>query len=1282
MRQVPAVTPGTAPRRHRSRRHAPGLAAFIALSAVALTAAFGPEARAQQCISPEAKKQLETCPGGKFQANVTKRPTVSFSSAPQGRKVKRQVSEIKPPSAKALEKIAERDEREARLKPKVLKLLVTEITNVEALYKTTPKKDKDRPRLMRRLAEGYVELEASAFRDKVTYEVKAQQARKKNPKKAAGYKKQAEKSKKIIKTARKAAIKYYRKLKKTYPKWCQFPNQPKGKQGCIDEVLYYLAYEYEQAGELDKARDVYLELTENWKDSRFVPNAYLAFGELFFNEAQGDPSKWDVAGNFYRQVQDYDPPGNKLWGYATYKLGYVEWNKGEYGKAIAEFKRVIEFGKKYSNLPNAPGLAKSARRDIIPVYALAGDPAKAYATFKPLSAKGDDGSTYEMMEDLGQNLLDTGHYAEAIILYKDLIKRQPRGGKACYYQAQITEATMALKSGRKDPIVAELKKQLDVYSTFMKASHRGGDKLTCANTTAALLTETAMAWHLEAVGSGGVRGTNDDKTMSLSADLYQMVVDNFTAAQFKQFKFPRIVREDWPSVAKIRYAMADLLYYKKDWEACGPAFDAVVAEDPNGPNAAEAAFASVLCYQNIYAKRHADGSDREGAGLLDEDAGKGTGADKLKPKAFTDEQKGMITAFNRYVCYIKPPQGDSEAAEQYVEVKYARARTYFENQHWEEAALAFRDIAVNHANLDASIYAAQLYLESLNVMGSVIEPTKPQCLDMMADDVPKFTKSFCASNEQKEENEDQCKVFFRIERDIKALQAAEYVKKADAVAANGTESPIPLYEKGAQLYLDLWKTYGKETCLLEDEKERKAGDCDKNAAILYNAARAFQAARLIAKAIAVRKILIDPKYNLTKVKQEDGTVPATEAVYEIGGNYQAIAVYDLAAQWYEKFANENQRHEKAPDALSDAVVLRLGLGQNAKAIEGARNFNTRYERDRKQASKAAQIAFAIGAHYVEKGEYKDALNALGRNAMRQIDQNATPDVKIQAHALLGRVYAAQGNTRSADSEYGTVRSSWRDAGKMQQAIMAIPGGKAANERRLGKTLTAVGEALFYFAEKERAKADAIEMPEYKGKGDRKDVDAFVKNDIKKWMDKKGPAIKAASGSYLEVVKLKPSPPPRWVISSGAAVGKMWGDFVAEFRAAPYPKEWDKDGFIPGTAPPLMWAELRSTYLASLDSASEPWKRQAKGAFQTCLKYSVEYQYFDQDSRSCEEWLSKNYPAEYHLIDEFRGAPTRVNSGLDERPQALNIDGTAVVEDTREAEAKAEKKDDGGKKVAK
>ena len=122
---------------------------------------------------------------------------------------------------------------------------------------------------------------------------------------------------------------------------------------------------------------------------------------------------------------------------------------------------------------------------------------------------------------------------------------------------------------------------------------------------------------------------------------------------------------------------------------------------------------------------------------------------------------------------------------------------------------------------------------------------------------------------------------------------------------------------------------------------------------------------------------------------------------------------------------------------------------------------------------------------------------------------------------------------------------------------------------------------------------------------------------------------------------------------------MKGKFVAEFRAAPIPSDWKKNG--PSPYGDLMWEEIRGTYYDSLDGASEPIKQEAKSAYKTCLDYSVKYQYFDEYSRTCEKWLSKSYPAEYHLIDEFRGSPSRVGSGLNERSAPLNPDGSPVAD---------------------
>ncbi len=116
-----------------------------------------------------------------------------------------------------------------------------------------------------------------------------------------------------------------------------------------------------------------------------------------------------------------------------------------------------------------------------------------------------------------------------------------------------------------------------------------------------------------------------------------------------------------------------------------------------------------------------------------------------------------------------------------------------------------------------------------------------------------------------------------------------------------------------------------------------------------------------------------------------------------------------------------------------------------------------------------------------------------------------------------------------------------------------------------------------------------------------------------------------------------------------------------FRAAPIPDAFRRD------------VEIRQTYYASLDEASEPQKQQAKSAFEICLGYSVKYQYFDEFSRTCEEWLAQNYKNEYHLVDEFRGSPNRVNSVLLEQGNPLRIGGEPMV--TQSAEPTPAKKGD-------
>lgn len=1202
-------------------RYAQAIVGMVASFALTSAAHAADE---QVCIEPAAEAALN-CESGARQA-ITKRRGVTFS-APQVKEPKAREAFGKPgPPQQVDEETA--DLRRARTaQPKQRRLLEQEIRNVTRLLQTTPEGDKDHPVLLRRLAEGYAELESSAFRAQLTNEDIARDTRKTTPERQEA-RRRAKIEKQILVHARSEAIGHYTRLADLHPTFCSAPQKPVGDQGCIDEVFYFLAYEHEQAQHLDKARDAYLKLVTNHPKSKYLPHAFLAFGELFFNQAQGDPSKWKPAEQAYDKVKGFAAPGNKLWGYATYKLGYVYWNQGEFKKALGEFKQVIDFGKRFSDLPNAQGLTKAARRDLIPVYALAGQPRQAHDFFKPLSgdANGESTRTFGMMEELGQSLLDTGKYEHAIALYDDLLKRD-RGDHVCSYQAHIARATMALHSGKKAPIENVLNTQLATYLAFKNRGHAPEANLECANATASLLSETAMAWHIEAVGNNDTRGTGDKKTMAASDRLYRLAVDNFSGADFARFKFPQLIKQDWPTRGKLLYAMGDLQYHNQDWQACGPTFDQAFAEAPKGPDAGEALFASAVCWRKHFDSIHPLGTR----------AGEST-AERLAPRQLTDEQKGMLAAFDRYVCNIKPPKSDKDALAQLVDVKYARAWTYYEAGHFDKAGVAFRDIALNHPDFEDAVKASHLYLESLNVMVQSWQPKRSSCIADMRRDMPKILASYCNVDNRDDE---QCPGLEGIDTDLEIMAGIRKIQQADDGAPNSQQ----LYVEGAEQLFALWKTRGEPACL------EKTAQCKRYEIVLFNAASAFQAAHRLANAIQVRKLLASPRFGLHE------TNGAKQSMLKLAGNYQAIAVYDQAADWYERYAAANAKDEQAARALKDAIVLHLGLGQHEDAMRASKTFRDLF--GTRRPSEAAHIAFAIAAHHADNGQWSQARQKLS-GAMAQIDRHATFDVQLQAHGLLARSSAALERDGDADREYASVRAATTDSAALRKKFEAIDGSAEAKNQRRRKVLQVMGESFYHLAEKERRRAEALPFPQYRGDGSTSDVNRFMDTRVREWIGKKRGALDDATRAYKVVVDLNGgAPPPRWAIASGAAVGGLWSDFHDDIVGAPYPKQWDEAGYVPGITPPLRWHELRDAYKARLMKEAAPFSAISRKAYEDCLDYGIIYQHFDGELRTCEEWLSSRYPNEFQVVDEFRGAPTRTGSGLAERARAVTVAGKPV-----------------------
>lgn len=184
-----------------------------------------------------------------------------------------------------------------------------------------------------------------------------------------------------------------------------------------------------------------------------------------------------------------------------------------------------------------------------------------------------------------------------------------------------------------------------------------------------------------------------------------------------------------------------------------------------------------------------------------------------------------------------------------MECRYGVAREWFDLNRYERAAPLFLDIALDPGAGELAIYAAQLGLESLNVLGTHADPPRPACFDAMLAVVPKLIDNLCTGMSRDEET---CAILERIRFDGRRLEAERLVKDADAGAPNR----LGLYRRAGEIY---WDLASKEDCLGGAATRENAGRC---AEVVYNASRAFRAAGETARADEATEALFDPMNRL------------------------------------------------------------------------------------------------------------------------------------------------------------------------------------------------------------------------------------------------------------------------------------------------------------------------------------------------------------------------------------------------------------------------------------
>jgi tetratricopeptide (TPR) repeat protein len=211
-----------------------------------------------------------------------------------------------------------------------------------------------------------------------------------------------------------------------------------------DQLLLMRAQALWDQGKKQEAARAYRDLIKNYPNSKYVPEAYLAFGEYYFDEG-----KIEKALMAYKKVTQYK--GSKVYSYALYKTGWCYFNIHEFEKALEQFVTVVKHcDKQKRKTRQEPKLRREALKDAVLAYSHAGKANAAPAFFKRLAPN----EAGKLLEVLAGMYLADGKAKDAIITYQHLISKEKCSPRELVYQQKIVNCTLLL--GNKKLTVKEV----------------------------------------------------------------------------------------------------------------------------------------------------------------------------------------------------------------------------------------------------------------------------------------------------------------------------------------------------------------------------------------------------------------------------------------------------------------------------------------------------------------------------------------------------------------------------------------------------------------------------------------------------------------------------------------------------------------------------------------------------------------------------------------------------------------------------------------------------------
>ena len=323
-----------------------------------------------------------------------------------------------------------------------------------------------------------------------------------------------------------------------------------------DEVLFRLGYLLHGTNKDTQAREVFDRLIADYPQSKYVPYAYLSLADRHFQNGEMASAR-----KYYEKVTTF--ADSSVFGFALYKMGWVEIKLGHFETAIEIFTRVIRHcqdGKIDGKIPKnrAGPIGTQAKKGLVEAYARTrgASPEKAWAFFQRI------GGDYapKMLEFLAGIYWEEGLAPKSLELYRKLVALDGDSQRACSWQSRILRNSLLVGSRREQ--VVELQRLGRFYEAASTRKEIPENTLAeCRNVLHDTGKALALTFHRE-----GKRSKDPD-----SYRLAGMVHKEFLS----HFKSRR-------DSSEIAFNYGELLWQMGSWQEAAWTFSKVARLDPEG----------------------------------------------------------------------------------------------------------------------------------------------------------------------------------------------------------------------------------------------------------------------------------------------------------------------------------------------------------------------------------------------------------------------------------------------------------------------------------------------------------------------------------------------------------------------------------------------------------------------------------------------------------------------------------------------------------------------------